>query len=157
MRQAVFTAQQINGWLAVEFVEDFSGTLPEGLHDPRVAIESDHVVLACRVTWGGISSVVTVSIEPYLPEPEVLALRIHHARAGMLPLPLRQVLDDLSAAARHSELNLRWRQANGDPVALISFAAPADAKGKHVRIESLQLADGEIYVAGTTDSVGSRQ
>jgi hypothetical protein len=148
--QAVFTAAQINGWLAVDFVQNYRGTLPDSFRDPRATIEADRMVLACRVTWGPLSSVVTVAIEPYLAEPGVLALRLRNARAGLLPLPLRKLVDEISAVARHAKLNLRWRQSHGDPVALISFADPADAQSNHLRIESLQLADGEIYVAGTT-------
>jgi hypothetical protein len=150
--QAVFTAQQINGWLTIDLARNHADALPPPLDQPRVAIEADRVVLACRVTWGHLSSVVTITVEPYLAEPDVLALRIRGVRAGRLPLPLRRVVDQISAVAAHAELNLRWRQANGDPVALISFAAPADGKGKRVRIETLQLADGEVYIAGTTES-----
>ena len=36
------------------------------------------------------SSVISLTIEPYVPEPNVLALRIVKARAGLLPMPLGQ-------------------------------------------------------------------
>jgi hypothetical protein len=152
--QAVFTASQINGWLAVDFARDYSAALGTALQEPRAAIQSDRVAIACRLAWGHLSSVVTLTAEPYLAEPGVLALRLRGAKAGMLPLPLRKVVDEISATARHTELNLRWRKVDGDPVALISFVTPADAKGKHVRIESLRLANGEIYIAGTTETAG---
>jgi len=148
--QAVFTAEQINGWLAVDLLENHPGALPRSLRDPRVAIDPDGVTLGCRFQRGNLNSVVTLTIQPYLPEPNVLALRIHKARAGLLPMPLAEILDRISQTARRMELRLEWRQTDGDPVALISIPPPRDQQGKVVRIETLRFRDGEIYLAGTT-------
>jgi hypothetical protein len=148
--EAVFTAEQINGWLAVDMVQNHPDTLPSSLHDPRVAIEPDRMTLACRFRWGPFSSVLNLTVDPYLAESNVLALRIRNARAGLLPMPLGKVLDHISETARHTDLRLTWRRVGGDPVALISLPAPGDPDGEVVRIETLQLGRGEIYVAGTT-------
>ena len=42
--QALFTDRQINGWLAVDLVENHPGALPQSMSDPRVAIEPDRVM-----------------------------------------------------------------------------------------------------------------
>ena len=144
--EALFTTDQINGWLAVDMMRNHPRALPAGLHDPRVAIDRKQITVACRLERGGTNTVLSLTIEPYVPEPNVVALRIVTARAGLLPVPLGPVLKGLSQAAQDMQLRLDWRQANGDPVAMLSFAS-----GDHpVRIESLRLGDGELYVAGTT-------
>ncbi|MHC4180745.1 MAG: hypothetical protein ACYSWU_24865, partial [Planctomycetota bacterium] len=107
------------------------------------------MTLAGRLTRGGTTSVVTVTVEPYLPEPNVLAVRIRRARAGLVPMPLGEILHSFSEAAAQLDLRLRWRRADRDPVALISIPPP-DQDGKRVQIETLKLGDGEIYLAGTT-------
>jgi hypothetical protein len=150
---AIFTAEQINGWLAVDLPENFPDALPESFRDPRVEIRPDRMTLACRLKQSGTTTVVTLTVEPYLPEPNLLALRIRNARAGLLPMPLTSVLDAISEAAGQIGFPLDWQRADGDPVALIS-TAPPDQDGKLVRIETIQLGDGEIYLAGTT---GQRQ
>jgi hypothetical protein len=146
--EALFTAEQINGWLAVDMVRNHPRTLPPGLHDPRVTIDSGRITIACQFERRGISSVLSLTVEPYVPAPNVLALRIVKARAGLLPAPLGQVLDRVAQAARDMHLQLQWRTDGGDPVAMLSF--PSGSGKRSVRIETLRLGAGEIYVAGTT-------
>jgi hypothetical protein len=148
--EALFTAEQINGWLAVDLVRNHPNTLPPELHDPRVAIDPQRIAVACRFDRDGLTSVLSLTVEPYLPEPNVLALRILSARAGLLPVPLGQVLDRISQAARDMHVRLEWRRAGGDPVAMLSLPPAAD--DRPVRIETLRLGEGEVYVGGTTEA-----
>jgi hypothetical protein len=148
--EALFTAEQINGWLAVDMARNHPDALPPMLHDPRVVIDPKHVTVACRFDRDGLSSVLSLTVEPYMPEPNVVALRIVKARAGLLPVPLGQVLDGLSEAARNLQVHLQWRRAGGDPVAM--FSLPPTDGDRPVRIETLRLGDGEVYVAGTTQA-----
>jgi hypothetical protein len=147
--EAVITAEQINGWLAVDMVKNHPNALPPTLRDPRVTIGPDAITVACRFEQDGQSSVISLTVEPYMSEPNVLALRIVKARAGLLPMPLDKIFDRLSQAAHDMQLHLEWRQAGGHPVALLTLPAAED-NGRQVRIETLRLGDGEIYVAGST-------
>jgi len=149
--EAWFTDEQINGWLAVDLPENHPRALPEGVRDPRVQITSDHVALFCTVERAGQTTVLTLLVEPYLSEPDVVALRLRGARAGALPLPIGQATEQISAAARAAELRLVWQQAEGDPVALIHLPEPSEEDGRRATIERLELGEGQIYLAGTTE------
>ena len=46
--QIVFTAEQINGWLAVDVPENLPDVIPKEVRDPRVAISPGEATLACR-------------------------------------------------------------------------------------------------------------
>jgi hypothetical protein len=148
--QFVITASEINGWLAVDLVKNHPNTLPPTLHDPRVAISPSDLTVGCRYEQGGIGSILSLTLQASLPEPNVVALQIVRARAGALPAPLKQVLDGLSQGARNMQLRLDWRQAGSDPVAMLSVPDDPDADYA-VRIESLELADGEMRIAGVTE------
>ncbi len=148
--QAMFTAEQINGWLAVDLINNHPDALPPFMRDPRVGIESDKIVLACRYEGGFFSTVLTLTVKPYVPEENALALRIVSARAGLLPMPLGNVLDGISEAARRSQWRLQWRQMGGDPVALLSTTPPENAGDLEVKIETLRLGQNEIYISGVT-------
>ena len=148
---ARFTADQINGWLAVDFVKNHLATLPPLFHNPRVSIDSGGVVLACRYEGEIFSTVLTLTIEPYVPEENVLALRIVRVRAGLVPMSLEKVLDGISDAARRSEWRIEWRQSGGDPVALISGPPPDDEGDAAVKIETIRLGKGEIFVSGSSE------
>lgn len=148
--QALFTADEINGWLAVDLVKNHGASLPPAIRDPRVHIEPDRLTLACRFRQGGLESVLSLIVEVHLAESNRIALRIRKVRAGALPLPLGDVLGELSEAARRAEYPIEWRQSGGDPVALIPVQA-VDQRAA-VRIEKLVIRQGEIYLEGTTTS-----
>jgi len=149
---ALFTAEQINAWLAVDMPRKHKELLPPSFEAPRVAIEGEQMTVACRFRHGSLTSVLTLTVKPYLSaaEPNVLALEICKARAGRLPLPLKRVLDEISAAAAQAKVQLHWRYVGGSPVAQITLPEPHES-GRLVWIEALELEDGKIYVAGRTE------
>jgi len=148
---AKFTAEQINGGLAFWLAENYPDALPEGFRDPRLVIEPNRMLVFFRMEYSGVSTVVTLAIEPYLPEQRnILALRICGFRAGVLPGPLGKVIDVVSEFVRQMDIQLDWKRTDGDPVALITIRPPADQPDKVVQIDSIELGDGHIYLAGTT-------
>ncbi|HLA83972.1 MAG TPA: hypothetical protein VJL29_04185 [Thermoguttaceae bacterium] len=146
--EVLFTEAQVNGWLDYALSKKHPGSLPKGFFDPRVKIESDGVWGACCVDRGAVSGVVALNVDIYLAEPNVVALRIRRARLGRLPWPLGKVLDGISQSAREAEVPLTWRQAEGDPVALIRIPSIQDKK--RIRVKTIRLAEGKLYVAGVT-------
>jgi hypothetical protein len=153
--QTVFTADQINAWLALELATNYPDLLPTDLQDPRISIREQEATIACRYQTGQVSTVLSLTVDVYLHEPNVLALRIRRARAGALPVPLAQVLDGISHAARELNLRLEWRKTQGDPVALITFAPPRSSHGNALTLQTVELRDGELFVSGTIGPEGS--
>jgi hypothetical protein len=147
--ESLFTARQINGWLAIDMVNNHPTTLPPMMRDPRVEIDSDEVTVACRFEQGGVVSILSLTVQPYVPEPNVIALRIIRARAGLLPLPLKKVTESFAKAARDLQLHLEWKQSGGDPVAFLSLPSDAD-DDRQISLDTLRLGAGEIYLSGTT-------
>jgi hypothetical protein len=152
--EALFTDEVINGWLAVDLPEKFPGALPEGITDPRVAIERERLLIACRHMSEQLEVVVNLELSIHLTdEPNVVAVRICKARAGVVPLPLKEYLDLITKAARRAGIQLRWQQVEGDPVALVTIPRNhEDYQATEIRIETVVLRDGELYLSGTTDT-----
>lgn len=145
--QAVFTTEQINGWLAIHLNANFPGLLPPSIRDPRIVIDQGQAKLACRFDSRNISTVLSLFIEPYLTEqPNQLAIHISEARAG--PLPLKSVLSRISRRAQRAKLKLRWAENNGVLVALVNSPAIDAALLPGARIRSFELRHGEIYLNG---------
>lgn len=147
--QCLFTADQINAWLALELKRHYPDMMQGDLREPRVIIQDGQLTLACRYESGEMGAVLSLAFDAYLQEPNVLALRLRRARAGLLPVPMTQVLDSMSHAAHQLKLHIEWRQSHGDPVALVRLAQPGDSQAGF-RLESLELRDGELYLAGDT-------
>lgn len=91
-----FTQDEINAWLANELPAKFPRLLPSMLADPRVAIEKGKMRLAVRYTKGNVETVLSVAGEAHVTgQPNELAVRIGQARAGLVPVPLGKVLEDI--------------------------------------------------------------
>ena len=146
--QTLFTADQINAWLALELAASYPDILPKDMRDPRVAVRDHEATIACRFESGDMAAVLSLTVDAYLHEPNVLALRIRRARAGALPVPLAHVLDGIAHAASELNLRLEWRKIQGDPVALIHLAGRSEAH-ETFNLQSVELRDGELYLAGT--------
>ncbi len=148
--EALFSEQEVNAWLAVDLEENHYKSLPSGIDDPRVAIEPGGLLMACRARRLGIETVLSVSLDVYLAEPGVLGIRIRRVRAGAVPLPLADVLQLIRDVGDKQGLNIRWQQAEGDPVAIVRIN-PVVKGDKSVVIDKLELAEGEIYMSGSTE------
>nr|MBF6571750.1 hypothetical protein [Candidatus Binataceae bacterium] len=113
--------------------------------------------IACRYLDGPIETVLSLEGDAYVEEPNELSIRIRRARAGSLPAPLGGLLKGISNAADKAGMQLHWLQAEGDPVAVIRLQPPNDERNQLRQIETIELRDGEIYLAGRTLGSGSDQ
>lgn len=148
--EALFTAEQINGWLAVDLEQNYADSLPEGVSEPRVEITPQGATLACRWQDGRLATVFSLSAELYVAEPNVLGLRISTARAGKLPVPLDRVLDGVTRAATDLDWAIEWRQIDGDPTALITIPPPAGHDDTAIWIDALELREAAVFLSGRT-------
>lgn len=144
--QATFTAEQINGYFAIDLVKQFGHALPGEIHDPRVDIGDKTITLFCRYEGSPADAVLSLECEPFLADRDALGLRIVDARAGSLPLPAGRVKAVLAEAARAAELAVRWVEEDGQSVALI--AMPTTKQGRRVDLTHLELAGDEVRLAG---------
>lgn len=147
--EATFTDSQINGWLAVDLVEKFPDLLPDTVADPRVAIDDDCVRLAYRYQKGRFDTVFNLALKVYLTEePNVVALRLLSARAGLISMPMQDLMDGITAGARRAGLRLRWTQQEGDPLALITLPARFVEGGNEHVVELIEQGEGYLTVGG---------
>jgi hypothetical protein len=148
--EAFFSEEEVNGWLAADLSRKFPNFLPPEIQNPRVDLEQGRLTLACRYHGGGLSTVVHLTVLASMAdEPNTLALRLHKARAGILPLPMKSFLDHISTVAGRLSLPLRWTQVSGDPVALLTL--PSEFKSfenRKVEFTVVELLEGEIRIGG---------
>jgi hypothetical protein len=157
--QAVFTDEQVNGWLATQLTaagnnadaaaEPIDGVLTH-IREPRIAISAGLVTLGFKTTQGGVETIVSVDASVFLTEQGDVAARLVKVQAGTLPLPVAIVADELAAACERMSLPVLWTENDGHPVAMVRVG---DANSEKMRwfIDSLELMDGEVFIAGHTD------
>lgn len=151
--QATFTAEEINGWLANDLPVKFPKALPSQVSDPRVAISPEMIQVACKYSDSKITSVVSVGAKPEMTkEPNVIAIRIKQVRAGALPIPVANFLEQISQHSAKAGVPLRWGEEGGDPVAYITLPMDQpELHGKLLRVEQVELMDGALVVSGKTE------
>jgi hypothetical protein len=144
------TADQINGWLASDLPEKHAGLLPPGVHEPRVACREGELLVGCRYDGAGIPTVVSVAARAHLVAgKDVLAIHLKQAQAGAVPLPLGQVLDELSRRAHRSDIALRWELQEGDPVALVPLRFDGEIlRDKQLVVDIVEITSAGVRVAG---------
>ncbi|MHC2070182.1 hypothetical protein ACYFX5_22135 [Bremerella sp. T1] len=146
------TDQQINGWLAADLKEKFPELLPEHIEEPRIKVKGKTLLVGCKYKGQSLNSVLAVSLDCFLVEgePNVVGIQLHNVTAGALPIPLGQLLSEIDTYAGKADIPIRWQQKDGDPVALVTIpSSGADIEGE-IRIDALQLKDGEILLSGET-------
>ena len=148
--QALFTAEQINGWLAVDCREHFADLMPPEVHDPRIAIDERQATLGFRYTKAGVSTIFSFSFDVYLASPNVIAVHIQKARAGRVPVPLAEVISTIERAAEALDVPLQWRQEGGDPVALITLLPTRRSSKRALQLESVELHSGKVFLSGSS-------
>ena len=151
--EAVFTEEQVNGWFASDMPDKFPKVLPPGTQEPRVAIDPEAIRVACRFDNGKFRTVISFALGVDLTtETNTLAIRISKLRAGALPVPLKQILDKITAAARRGNVPLRWTQVDGDPVALVTVPIThEDYAHREIYVDSIALEEGALHLAGHTE------
>ena len=149
---ATFGDDEINAWLTEELPKKFPQLLAKGASDPRIIIEDDRVLAAVRYKNRRIDTVISCELEVELTEePNMLALRVKHLKAGALPLPLSNFLKGISKEAGKGDIDVRWDVTDAGPIALVTVPSEHPRYVSNpVIVESVQLVDGALILSGHT-------
>ncbi|MCA9189856.1 MAG: hypothetical protein R3E01_12000 [Pirellulaceae bacterium] len=151
--EATFTDDEINGWLALELRKRFPALLPHTFQDPRVRIASGEAKLACRYLGHRPPTVITIAVDVQsTDEPNVLAVRLKKTQVGAVCGLTEIAVEKIDQAALRARIPVIWDDADGDPVAMVYLPESVLDHGRDVWIDTIQLRDGEVYVAGHSQS-----
>ena len=149
--QQVFKAQMINAWLAVDLPRKPPHSAGHGnARSPRSYRSAGHhdglPGRSRRIPRGHVAS-----DRAFVASDDVVGLRVHNARLGAIPWSFRTVLDKIADAAQQTGVDVRWRQAESDPVALIRITSAQGNRKQIIHIDTIRLEEGALVVAGTTE------
>lgn len=149
---ATFGDDEINAWLTQELPKKFPQLLAKGASDPRIIIAEDRVLAAVRYKNRRIDTVISCELEVELTEePNMLALRVKHLKAGALPLPLSNFLKGISKEAGKGDIDIRWDVTDAGPIALVTVPSEHPRYVSNpVIVESVRLVEGALVLSGHT-------
>jgi hypothetical protein len=153
--RAEFSDDEVNAWLVEELPKKFPRLLARGASEPRVVIQDNRVFAAVRYRNRRIDTVISCEIQVALTEqPNMLALKVVGLKAGALPLPLSKFLKGISKEAAKGDIGVQWDLAKSGPIALVTIPSEhPDYVISPVTVESVDLADGRLTLAGHTGSL----
>ncbi len=149
---ASFSADEINAWLIKELPKKFPQLLAKGASEPRIVIDNDRVLAAVRYKNRHIDTIISCELEVELTEqPNMLALRVAHLKAGALPIPLSKFLQGISKEAAKGDIDIRWDATDLGPVALVTVPSEHPRYvNSPVIVESVQLVESALILSGQT-------
>jgi hypothetical protein len=150
---AEFTDEQVNAWLAAFLPRNHPHALPADVREPRVKLSPRSAQVAWRQRHGWLETVISLQADVYLTDqPNQIAIQVRAVRAGWVPLPLAEIVDGVSTAARDGGLDLTWSQHEGDPVALLRVPVRhPQYEHRELHLDTLELEDGKLRLSGLTE------
>lgn len=153
--ESIFTDAEVNGWLATVLRDKYPTLLPAEVVEPRVSFVAGRCLLGYRYEGETLRAMVTIEGEPFMASDDVAGLRLRHARIGILPLPLKKVVEHINDGAKQLEVPVRWVEKEGDPVLLIGVTNALSTQEEIRRLEAINLREGELVLAGSVEPRGN--
>lgn len=141
-----FTDREVNAWLAEQLHQKFAEMVPKGVRDPRVRFDNQRVLLGFAYEHENWDGVVSLRLRPWVPEPNQLAIEIESIRAGLFPIPLESVLDELEQQMESDDWRAEWTHVNGNDVLLVRFAG---GQPDQPVLEEVQVTAGGVRISGS--------
>ncbi len=150
---ARFTDEQINSFFQEGLIQTGLSTrlLPEGVRQPRVAIEPGRLRLAFRYGRAAWSTVISIDLGIWMAagEQNTIVIEVEHFRAGALPIGAQSILQDVTMAIRqnNSNIEVNWYRnpESGNPCAVVHFLS-SDPQRPTVLLDAVQLEQGKMTI-----------
>ena len=149
-----FTDVQINSWLAEELPRHRGEWLPPGVYQPRVQFTEGTIHLAFRYIDDCWDTVVSVQLKPQIACRNCLAVEFVGAHAGGIPLPMDNVLSEISRTLTAAGWLHVWTERDGHRVILLDLDQAGLAQPV---LESLEVRAGVFQVSGRRLPAGDGQ
>jgi hypothetical protein len=147
---ARFEERSINCFFDEHFIQSglAERILPEGISEPRLAIEPDKLRLGFRYGKGTLSTIIAIDMRMWIAPraANVVVLELQGVHAGAIPISGQSLLERLSEAAPQYNIDVTWYRHGGNPVALLCFQADQDRPT--IKLEHLVLAQGVLEFNG---------
>ncbi|MCL2742839.1 MAG: hypothetical protein FWE67_03215 [Planctomycetaceae bacterium] len=142
-----FTADELNGYFAVEAVKPGANIIPAVIKEPRLTISPQKCNLAFLIERDGFGGVLHFTFSIQMPEPNRLMLRIKNAHIGTIPVSRNYIVTLLHDTLKQKGTDVTVGNEAGDPT--LSFPLDFKFKNDTLVIETLEIEDGALSFTGS--------
>lgn len=147
-----FLQDDVNNWLAEELHTKYPELVPPGIEQPRVVLHEGDIQIGFRYEDSQFQGIISLELRPWVPEANQLAIEVRSVKAGLIPIPLDQVIDELTRRIQASGWRVEWKDLGGNDVLVVHL--DRGARDQPV-LERIDLADGSVRISGTRKRGGS--
>lgn len=140
-----FTQRQVNSWIAEELHLKYAKLVPPGVSRPRVRFLDQTVLIGFRFEQKRFSGIVSLRLKPWVSQLNQLTLEVLSVRAGLVPIPLDNVLGEVTRQLEYAGWQTEWRQNDGNDVLIVHLDRPG--RNQPV-LESVDVAEGVLRIRG---------
>ncbi len=140
-----FTQHQINSWLIEDFPKKYAKQIPNNISNPRVSLTEETVQLGFKLEHPKYNGVISFRLKPFVTKDHQLAIEIESIRAGLLPVPLDEVLERAKKHLPAKKWQLEWSHKNGHDVVIINLT---DSTKEHPQLDSIEIVQKAIRISG---------
>ena len=140
-----FEQQAVNSWLAEELHVRFSRIVPRGVSEPRVQFVDDVILVGFRLQRENFNGIVSLRVRPWVPGSNQVALEVESCRAGLVPIPLDNILQPVVRQLARAGWYAEWRESNGNDVLVVNLDR---GRSNQPVLESIDVAEGQLRVTG---------
>ncbi|MDR2116962.1 MAG: hypothetical protein LBP87_11345 [Planctomycetaceae bacterium] len=148
--QAVFTADDLNAYFAVELEKEGTNLFPKEIIEPRLTFSDRQVDVACRVTRGAFSGTLHLSLGLTFPEPNRLVIRVKKAKFGKLPISKEVPVKFIMNTFKEKSYQVQQGMEAGDPTITVVFDIKYDNE-RLILLNGITFQDGSVHLSGTTE------
>ncbi len=143
-----FTDAQINAWLIEDFPREFADAIPSEVSQPRVKIGRDGIRIGVKVDqagqWNGI---VSVHLKARMLAPNEVAIELKSIQAGLVPVPLKSVIEQINEQAQAHGIEVEWRREGDHELAIVRVTHEGP---ESPQLEQIEFREGAIRVTGSS-------
>ncbi|MDA7949985.1 MAG: hypothetical protein MPJ24_00725 [Pirellulaceae bacterium] len=143
---AEFTLDEINGWLATQYLKrnENKKMLGQEIKRPRLLAYREGLQLYTQY-HGSVGADLMINFQVSMTdEPNQLALSITGVYAGMWPLSMEKVTAEITRICQEMKLPLKWNKEGEHPVALITLPTEYQAlPGRKIWLNVIELHESE--------------
>ncbi len=111
----------------------------------NVHIEDGVLLIGFRYENDAYNGVVSIRLRPVVPEDNRLFIEVESVRAGLLPISVKGVLDNLTRRLNRAGWPVEWTETNGNDVAIVSLD---QAREHRAILESVEIDAEALRISG---------
>lgn len=141
-----FRQDDVNSWLAEELHTKYPELVPPGVSQPRVMLREENIQIGFRFDDTRFQGIISLEVRPWVPAANQLAIEVRSVKAGLIPIPLERVIDELSRQLEANGWRIEWTHNGGNDVLVVHL--DRGDKDQPV-LERIDLAAGSLRISGT--------